>query len=216
MGVGLATVHPIPTLTLPLKGRETISRPVLNIALMKTRTSRTVVRRRSIQACRLLSDIAGELLAGTRAPLAFEQTMTFHPRLARIMLRMCFSHLIVTLAKWPDFCRRYRPLIPRDCREACEELTKTLKAKRVEEFRDCTVGRIWHQRGNTALTSDELDRRIEQITDASPEAFLSWLNNHHHNRFPETVVSIVEHLLDRIKDEHDLSDTDIFPEEGNP
>ncbi len=174
------------------------------------------MRRRSIQACRLLNEMAGELIAGTRAPLAFEQTMTYHPRLARILLRMCLSHLIVTLAKWPDFHRRYRAMIPRDCRDDCEELTKTLKSKRVEEFRDRTPGRIWNHRSNAPLTTAEIDHRIEQITDGSPEVFLSWLNNHHHNRFPETVVSIAEHVLDRIKDEHELSDTDIFPEEGNP
>ena len=78
-------------------------------------------RARAVEAARLLSYFILDLIAGTRGLEIFEApaiapNVTHHMAVA--LNRMAVSHLVVTLAKWSEFYRRYASILPADVRNA--------------------------------------------------------------------------------------------------
>ena len=51
---------------------------------------------------------------------------------------------------------------------------------------------------------------INSIVAGDEDAFLKWVNDPQGNRFPDTIVGIVEKTRDRIGEENGLSKEDIF------
>ncbi len=79
------------------------------------------MRDQAIEACRLLNDFVGDLIAGTRVPDALAN-MGFEDRVLRVCYRMCFSHLILTLAKFIELYERYQRTFPENARIECREV----------------------------------------------------------------------------------------------
>jgi hypothetical protein len=60
-----------------------------------------------------------------------------------------------------------------------------------------------------ALTSREIDERLERVIAGNREDFLRWINNPAANTFPNSVVAITEHVRDRLRLEYRLRDEEI-------
>lgn len=126
--------------------------------------------------------------------------------------RMCVSHLIVTLAKWEEFRKYFHRVIPGDCRETCKALQREIDSRRVRHFRNKVAGHLWDTKRDRPLNDTELEAEIQIVTKGDGIAFLKWCNNPEIPANPPgAVVSIVEHVRDRIIAEYNLSKADLFP-----
>lgn len=127
---------------------------------------------------------------------------------------MCFSHLIITLSKWAELYDHYARVIPDDCRAACKDLRREIDRRRIRGFRNTCVGHIWDKQSRRPLTENALERYIERIVGDDPEQFWRWVNEPggaaEDNQFPRTVVSIIEHTRNRLMEEFQLTEQDLF------
>jgi len=153
-------------------------------------------------------------VAGTRSLEVFESP-GFASRISDntqlVLRRLCLSHLIVTLSKWTELYDRYKAVIPREARRACLDLRKEIERRGIREFRNKVVGHTWDSAVKRPLTHDEIDTRLTQVLNGDQQTFLAWVNNPRDNVFPNTVVSICEETRERIRVEHGLNDSEIFP-----
>ena len=166
-------------------------------------------KERAIQACRLLNDFIGDIIAPTRVSAAVAHA-GFDEGVLRITDRMCFSHLIITLSKWAEFYGCYASLISGDCRPACKNLRKEIDRRKIRAFRNKCVGHIWDKTVGRPLIDNELDSYINAIVNEDPHAFFLWLNNPNANDFPNTVVSVVETTRDRLRQDFAITDDELF------
>ncbi len=169
---------------------------------------------KAIEAFQVLNEFVGDLVVGVRSLDIFES-----PAIANrvssgtltAMRRMCVSHVILTLSKFVEFYRHYRPQITSDCLDACKKLQKDLVSRGVVDFRNKRVGHIWDRDKQRPLTWKETEAYINSIVAGDEKAFLKWVNDPQGNRFPDTIIGIVEKTRDRIGEQNSLSSRDIFP-----
>jgi hypothetical protein len=169
-------------------------------------------RLRAAEACRLLNEFVGDLVAGTRsldlfeAP-AFASKIDANTRV--ILRRMCLSHLVVTLSKWAALYDGYKAVIPSDVRAECQELRRAIVGRGIREFRNKVVGHIWDDTLKRPLSRAEIDMALARVLGGSLQSFLVWINNPKVNA-SASVVTICESVRDRISTEHSLTDSEIF------
>ena len=123
--------------------------------------------------------------------------------------RMAISHLVVSLAKWTEFYRRYRAILPADLCDVCLALHDQIITRGIIDFRNRVVGHLIDDDTKRPLTSREIDERLERIIAGDREDFLRWINNPAANTFPHSVVAITEHVRDRLCREYRLRDEEI-------
>jgi hypothetical protein len=171
------------------------------------------VRKKAIEAYRVLNDFVGDLVAGTRSLEIFESpafASKIGPNTQLVLRRMCLSHLVVTLSKWAELYDKYKALIPSQTRAACLELRKEIEKRGIRNFRNTVVGHIWDSKVKRPLTRAEVDTRLAQVLGGSQQSFLTWINDPAGNAFPNTVVAICEAAREGIRTEHGLNDSEIF------
>ena len=122
---------------------------------------------------------------------------------ASCVKRMCLSHLILTVYKWTEFYDRFKEIIPEDCRVVSKTLVKNIERREIKSFRDRFIGHIWDRRKNRPLDEDEIISCVNTITGGDEDSFLRWCNNPDDKSSP-TVVSVIERVRDRIKEEYDV------------
>lgn len=169
-------------------------------------------RERAVEAGRLLNSFLLDFVVGTRGLEIFD-CPAIAPSVSRTaaigLNRMAISHLVVSLAKWTEFYRRYRAILPADVRDACLALHDQIIARGIIDFRNTVVGHIIDDDTNRPLTSREIDERLERVIAGDREDFLRWINNPAANNFPRSVVAITEHVRDRLCREYGLRDEEI-------
>ena len=109
------------------------------------------MKSKAIEAYRILNDILGDLVIGTKTV-----DHLFHPLLSSQMdnqyriavTRLCVFHLIITLNKYIEFYQHYKNIIPKETLSFCKNLTKILKDKQIPKFRNKVVGHIWDKDRN--------------------------------------------------------------------
>lgn len=174
-------------------------------------------RQDAIHAFHILNYFAGDLLAASRVRQLYQSpcaTSKASPAVIASVNRMCFSYLILTLDKWAEFYDRLRYVIPEDCRADCKSLLKEVRRRDIKRLRNTFVGHIWDKKLNRPFTGPEIEAAVETIVKGDQDAFFAWCNNPDGNVYPDTVVSIVEHTRDRIREEFDLTESELFPEKG--
>jgi hypothetical protein len=154
------------------------------------------------QAIDLLNEFICDLITGARTiPIfeskAFRKPNDIIPHTARI--RMCYSHLFLTLSKWVEFYKHFQSLIPSDCHRACKHLYNEIIKRKIIKFRNQRVGHIWDKGENRPWTNEETNTFFDLIVSDDPRAFLKWINDPKNNTFPNTVVSIVVETRDKMK-----------------
>ncbi len=122
---------------------------------------------------------------------------------------MAISHLVVSLAKWTEFYRHYRTILPADAHDACLALHHQIIAAALSTSATQLSVIYWIMIRSGPLTSREIDERLERVIAGNREDFLRGINNTTANIFPHTVVTITEHVRDRLRQEYDLRDEEI-------
>ena len=123
--------------------------------------------------------------------------------------RLCLFHLVLSLAKWVEYYKQYKAVLPQDVREGCRHLFKEVQDRKVVDFRNKIVGHIWDRDQNRPVRTDEAMDRLAEVCRNDFKGFLKWINDPDGNVFPRTVVAIVEHTRDRIAEEYGLTDADL-------
>lgn len=160
------------------------------------------------QALDVLNEFIYDLITGSRSIEIFESKVfrkpnDSAPHTARI--RMCYSHLFLTLAKWREFYEHFQSLIPSDCHSECKALYKEVKNRGILKFRHSRTGHIWDKDQNRPWTTEETNAYFNSLLSNDANAFLKWIHDPGNNKFPNTVVSILEKTRDRIQQEYSLS-----------
>jgi len=166
---------------------------------------------RAVEAFRILNEFIGDLISST-ANLKLLDTPLFSQadiEVQRTFFRMCISYLVITLSKWGEFYDCYLQVIPKDLQGSCKKLKKSIENRGITYFRNKIVGHIWDDKLKRPLTMLEVHRSLLKIYGDDPEKFIQWVNNSQSNIYPDTVVGIVEHVRDRIREEFNLSESDI-------
>jgi hypothetical protein len=160
------------------------------------------------QAFDVLNEFISDLVTASRCIEIFESKHFRRPddplpHTARI--RMCYSHLFLTLAKWIEFYKHFKHLIPSDCHRECKALHNEIIKRGIVQFRNKRVGHIWDKKQNRPWTIDETNAYFNSILSDDANAFLKWTHDPTNNVFPNTVVSILEKTRRRIQQEYSLS-----------
>lgn len=171
------------------------------------------MKSKAVEAYRILNDILGDLVFGTRTI-----DHLFHPLLSSQMdkayeigvTRLCVFHLIISLNKYIEFYQHYKNIIPEEVRNSCKELMKILKAKQIPDFRNKFVGHIWDKNKKAPITDKDRDMFEQKIYEGDFNAFLLWINNPNNNVFPETIVSIIENTQKKLVEDYKIDDSEIF------
>lgn len=108
--------------------------------------------------------------------------------------------MLLTLLKWPDFLSTYKPLISSDCIQACLNVMEELHQRRIQIYRNRCVGRVTDKKSGTALTAGAVDEILELILKADEQAFLAWIGDPGQNRFPDTVLGVMQTTAEHIRE----------------
>ena len=165
------------------------------------------MRTRAIEAVKILNDFISDAVVGTRSIEIFDKAIEGRAvsEGTKIgMARMCYFHLILLLAKWAEFYEKYRSVVPVDCANECKSLYNKIRALEVPAFRNKYVGHVWNREAKRPLTSKEIAKFLDKITNKDRAAFLRWINDSRNNQYPKSVVSIISHLRDRLRTEYKI------------
>lgn len=169
-------------------------------------------KEKAIEAARVLNNMLLDLVTGTQALNIYDLPTVSEKgdRKVRTGLdRMAISHLVVSLHKWIEFYDWYKAYIPAEEKNICRSLCARVKAKGISDFRHKVVGHLIDDATERPLTSEEIDARLRKILGEDPRSFFRWINDPREKAYPSTVVSITEHVRDRIREQYDLSDQEI-------
>lgn len=155
-------------------------------------------------ACKLASDLALDLVSGTQLYAKLLAVRPIDPLVRVGIDRVCLFHVIVTLSKWTEFYDRYKQVIPSDVRQEAKRLRNQIKRQGIPNFRNTVVGHIWDKKANRPLTNVEVDVRLNRMLGGEVPAFMRWVHEPGEDRFPETAVSVMSRVKDRLREEYDL------------
>lgn len=125
--------------------------------------------------------------------------------------RVLISSVILSLAKYLEFYRMYQPIFPtqseavKHAGRIHEKLSKSL----IRMFRDKYVGHIWDRGEKRPLRESEVQDTLTTVMGDDRAAFVEWVQNSGQNRFPESIVSVLEKLRDEIAKSHGINPDDI-------
>jgi len=169
-------------------------------------------RQDAIHAFHILNYFVGDLVAASQVRRLFQSpdvTSKVSSTTVACVNRMSLGYLFLTLDKWTEFYERFRHVIPDDCRSECKSLFKEVRRRKIKGFRNTFVGHIWDKKRGRPLTEIEIEAAVDAIVDGDQEAFSTWCNNHERNEYPDTVVSIVEHTRDRLREDFKLTQAEL-------
>lgn len=157
-------------------------------------------RELAVQAVGLLNGFIGDCVISVRILHEYHRPLAGKAERETLMPvhRMCLSSLVLTLYKWLEFYDKYYIIIPDNLHNECRDLTRELTRRKIYEFRHTCLGTIWDNKNNRPLYNSELIKRLNNIAGGDLFNFLDWINNPQLNRFPETVVSIIETLRNEL------------------
>ena len=167
-------------------------------------------RNRAVEAVDILNDFIGDCVASVNVFSDYSEKFKSNNTALVVIYRLCMSYLLLTLDKWLEFYDRYHKLIPADLHGECKQLTKELRSRNIEDFRNTCVGHVWNKKKKRPLYNSEIDAALERITKGDIPGFLKWVNDPSNNVFPATIVSIVETLKDRLSEEHKIDYAEII------
>jgi hypothetical protein len=161
----------------------------------------------------VLNDIFDCLVAGTmvfdRYQNMYESGEFSQPGIIAVQ-KMCVSHLTLGLSKLVEFWEYYHYFVPDDLRPEVKATVSKLQSRDLKHFRNTVVAHVWDKKLGRTRTQLEVIEQLNRISDNNPKAFLSWLNNPSGNVYPKNLVSIVETLRDRLREEHSVSAEEVF------
>lgn len=171
------------------------------------------IKRSSVlDAIYVLNDLFDSLIAGTMVFDNYQSKFMrgeFSQAGIVAVQKMCVSHLILALNKLCEFWERFHHLVPTELRPEIKALVSQLQRRDVKAFRNTVVAHVWDKTRRRALTQFEAVAMLNRIS-GHPGSFLLWLNNPKDNTYPKTVVSIVETLRDRLREQYGVTAEEVF------
>jgi hypothetical protein len=165
------------------------------------------LRARAVDAADVLNDFLGDFVTGV---MVFRE---YHAEFQRGKLidiqmvpiqKMCISNIVLAFAKFEEFWQHYSDVVPEPRRQACKNILKEIRERRITDFRNHCVGHIWNKQQRRPLTHSEVRTSLEFMVREDFAAFLNWINTPGGNEYPKTVVSIIETVRDAICAEHNV------------
>ena len=168
------------------------------------------------EAFRLSNDLLHDLVSGASAHTVFETVFDRNPVQVPVDVRtaatrMCLFHVIITLAKWTEFQKRYRDVIPAEVAGRAKDLSKEIAARGIVAFRNKVVGHIWDNDSQRALTSGEIQERLNAFVPGGARPFLKWAGDPLAGDDVKRPPSVIEAVRDAIKTAYGLTDADLDP-----
>ena len=170
-------------------------------------------RKRAVEAVDILNDFIGDCIVSVNVFQDYWKDLKDDASRQSMLIaihRLCMSYLLLTLDKWLEFYDRYQSLIPPDIHGIYKKLTKELRSRKIEDFRNTCVGHVWNKKKKRPLYNSEIDTALNLITKGDIAKFLKWVNDPSNNIFPNTVVSVVETLKDRLSKEYGIGYAEII------
>jgi len=178
------------------------------------RDSRTIEKRR--EAFRLSNDLLHDLISGSSTYIVFQALVDQNPGsvpddVRAAATRMCLFHVILTLAKWTEFHQRYRDVIPEAASFPAKELAKDIVARGIVDFRNKVVGHVWDKERMRAVTTAEVETRLNSFVGGGAAAFLGWAGNPLAAGDANRPPLVIEAVRDAIQSAYGLTDADLNP-----
>lgn len=166
------------------------------------------------EAFRITNDLLMDLMGGMQLHRGLHLMLARTPAPQPIPTqvdRLCLFYVILSLAKWYEFCKRYRDVIPGSVETEAHQLSALIQQKGILEFRNKVVGHIWDDRAQRALTNKEIEARLASILGGGSIAvFMMWANETTVPPDPSSVTSIIEHVRDALGAKYGFTEADLF------
>jgi hypothetical protein len=176
-------------------------------ALYEIKKMETAENSRAAEAANVLNDFIGDFITGVMVFREYSQQYQMGKMTLEAMVpiqKMCFSNIVLAFAKFEEFWNHYHELIPQKYCVDCKNILKSLRARKVKDFRNKCVGHIWDKEKHRPLAHSEVMCALSTLAAPDFDSFLNWVNTPRGNVYPNTVVSIVEAVRDALILQHDL------------
>jgi len=166
------------------------------------------LRARAADAADVLNDFLGDFVTGVMVFREYSAHLQQGKLLWMQMVpiqKMCISNIVLAFAKFEEFWQHYSDVVPAEHRDACKQILKEVRERKITDFRNHCVGHIWNKQQRRPLAHSEVIAALEVMVKQNFPAFLKWVNDPHGNDYPKTVVSVIETVRDAICQQHQIS-----------
>jgi hypothetical protein len=164
-------------------------------------------RARAVDAVDVLNDFIGDFITGVMVLREYRKQHYEGKLQVELMIpiqKMCLSHLVLSFAKFEEFWQHYHDLVPQEHRDPCKNIRKSMRVRKISEFRNRCVGHIWDNGKQRPLAHSEVMSALAAIMEPDLVAFLDWINSPSANTYPLTVVSVVEAIRNALLAIYDI------------
>jgi hypothetical protein len=91
------------------------------------------------------------------------------------LTRLSTMHLILALAKWMEFYKHYKNLIPEGSVANAKTVYKDLDRRGVRDFRNRVVGDIWDKNVGKPLSKEDTQKWLTRVIGPDEAAFNRWI-----------------------------------------
>lgn len=127
---------------------------------------KNLTRNDAVDATDILNDFVGDFVSGVMVLIEYRTILLNDPVQKDALIaiqKMCLSHLILTLYKWLEFYEKYHSLFEGELKNECKELTKIIKSRNIDTFRNKCVGHIWDKDKKRPMYNSEIDKYLNKI-----------------------------------------------------
>ena len=159
------------------------------------------------QAIEVLNVLLGDIIVGLKSLELFSQIddklitakkpLSNHMRGA--LVRLSNNHLLLALAKWIEFYKRYKNIIPSQFQTAAKKLCNELEARGVRNYRNKVAGHIWDDALGRPLSSEEAYKRLLKIIGSDEDVFNRWILDPTAADKTNHIVGLTEAIRDGLK-----------------
>jgi hypothetical protein len=171
------------------------------------------LRARAVDAADVLNDFLGDFVVGVMVFREYAAYLQQGKLLVMQMVpiqKMCISNLVLAFAKFDEFWHHYSDVVPEAHREACKQVLREIRERKITDFRNHCVGHIWNKSQRRPLAHSEVMAALEVMVRQDFPSFLKWINDPHGNGYPKTVVSVIETVRDAICKEHQIAPEELI------
>lgn len=143
---------------------------------MKTNKNKIVVdKAHAIEACRALNRIQMDLHS-VEAMDSLATDLSKQPDEVRVsIIMMTLKQALLGLAKFNEFNRVFRGVLPKDLIHAINSLLKQVSKKEITHYRNVVIGHIWDSKKERVITFADEQKYLEKIFDGSLFQFHQWI-----------------------------------------
>ena len=88
---------------------------------------------------------------------------------------MSLNYLILSLAKWNEFYKKFKNIIPSEFKEDCKNLSMWIDKSKIKSLRNKNVVHVWDMENKKPIYNSEYKKLISEITNGNIFYFLKKL-----------------------------------------